>query len=132
MSNYYYDEKDRYLTTLAQVRTDDHNLTPFLVFGLRGIKLQCDRLFDEIKKNVSKALFRNMMFDLFNRLKSTRQRVLAERQIALLKVLLKKEYFLEVMRYRVRRLFFKGLQRRHDTFHRFLILSPIRADDRIS
>lgn len=102
MSNYYYDEKDRYLAALAQVRAANHNLTPFLEFGLAGIKLQCDRLFDEIKKNVSKALFRNMMFDLFNRLKSTRQRVLAERQIGMLKLLLDKDYFLDELREKTR------------------------------
>ena len=45
------------------------------------------------------------MFYLFNRLKSTRQRVLAERQIALLKVLLEREYFLEELKEKTRQVY---------------------------
>ena len=33
MSNYYYEEKNGYLTALAEVRASDHDLTPFLLFG---------------------------------------------------------------------------------------------------
>lgn len=88
MSNYYYEEKNNYLNTLAQVRAADNDLTAFLIFGLKGIEVQCNRLFAEIRKNVAKALFRNVMFDLFNRLLTTRKRVIAERQIELLKLLL--------------------------------------------
>jgi Fic family protein len=91
MSNYYYEEKNNYLRILANVRAASHDLTEFLIFGLTGIKLQCNKLFQEIKKNVSKALFKNTMFDLFNRLKSPRKRVIAERQIELLKLLLEIE-----------------------------------------
>lgn len=88
MSNYYYEEKNSYLTTLANVRANDHDLTPFILFGLKGVAVQCQRLFEEIKKNISKALFKDVMYDLFNRLESTRKRVIAERQVELLKVLL--------------------------------------------
>lgn len=88
MSNYYYEEKNTYLKTLASVRAADHNLSDFLVFGLKGVAVQCNRLFTEIRKNVAKALFRNVMFDLFNRLRTTRKRVIAERHIDILKRLL--------------------------------------------
>jgi hypothetical protein len=88
MSNYYYDEKNSYLAALAEVRKRDHDLTSFLVFGLKGIAVQCDRLSSEIRVNLSKALFRNTMYDLFNRLKSDKKRVLAQRQIEILKLLL--------------------------------------------
>lgn len=88
MSNYYYDEKVNYLNALTQARAGGHDLTPFLAFGLRGITKQCRRLFDEINKNVSKALYRNLMFDLFSRLRTERKRVIAKRQIEVLKVLL--------------------------------------------
>ncbi len=88
MSNYYYDEKDSYLRVLSQVRSMDHDLTPFLKFGLRGIALQANRLYAEIKKNMERALFRNTMYDLFNRLESTRTRVIKNRQIEILKTLL--------------------------------------------
>lgn len=88
MSNYYYEEKNEYLKCLGDVRAANHDLTPFLIFGLKGIELQCSRLFQEIKKNVSKALYRDVMYDLFNRLKTERKRVIASRQIELLKLLL--------------------------------------------
>lgn len=91
MSNYYYDEKVDYLNALTQARAGGHDLTPFLAFGLRGITKQCRRLFDEINKNVSKALYRNLMFDLFSRLRTERKRVIAKRQIEVLKVLLDRD-----------------------------------------
>jgi Fic family protein len=95
MSNYYYEEKNEYLKTLANVRASDHDLTKFLSFGLKGIELQCRRLSDEIKKNISKALFRNVMFDLFTRLQTARRRVIAKRQLEILKVLLGETYTLD-------------------------------------
>ena len=91
MSNYYYEEKASYLGALAEVRRHDHDLTPFLVFGLTGIAQQCHRLLGEIKEQIARALYRNMMYDLFNRLLTTRKRVIAERQIEILKRLLESE-----------------------------------------
>jgi len=91
MSNYYYDEKNSYLSSLSQVRERGHDLTPFILFGLKGIALQCNRLYAEIRRHMERALFRNMMYDLFNRLESTRKRVIKDRQIALLKILLEVE-----------------------------------------
>lgn len=88
MSNYYYDEKASYLTALSEAGAANHDLTSFLRFGLRGIATQCNRLLAEIRTHVLRSLFRDMMYDLFNRLKSTRRRVIAERQIELLKILL--------------------------------------------
>jgi len=88
MSNYYYDEKPKYLETLSASRAAGHDVTPFLHFGLRGIAQQCNRLLAEIRQNMAKALFRNMMYDLFNRLITKRQRVIKDRQIELLKFLL--------------------------------------------
>jgi Fic family protein len=91
MSNYYYDEKAAYLSALSQVRSGDGDLTPFLKFGLRGIALQSRRMAEQIKHQVAKGLYRNLMFDLFNRLKTPRKRVIAERQLAVLKLLLEHE-----------------------------------------
>ena len=91
MSNYYYDEKPRYLASLAATRQGDHDLTPFLAFALRGIALQSKRLLDEIQHEISKELFRNLMFDLFTRLKTPRKRVLQDRQLEILKILLAEE-----------------------------------------
>jgi Fic family protein len=88
MSNYYYDEKHSYLKSLAEVRARNHDLTPFLLFGLRGIALQIERLSALIKKAVSKEIFRNLMHELFVHLESTRKRVIVRRQLQLLERLL--------------------------------------------
>jgi Fic family protein len=91
MSNYYYDEKLHYLASLAAARAQGHDLTPFLRFALKGIEIQTKRLLGEIRIPVKKAIFRNMMYDLFNRLKTKKKRVIAERQIEILKLLLEKD-----------------------------------------
>ena len=88
MSNYYYQEKPGYLAALAAVRARQHDLTPFLVFSLRGVTTQCLRVLGEIRKNVKKAVFQNMMYDLFGRLQSPKKRVIAQRQIEILRMLL--------------------------------------------
>ncbi len=89
MSNYYYDEKTGYLSVLSETAANDHDLTPFLIFGLKGIAAQCRRLLDEIRNQVSKTIFKDVMYDLFTRLESTKKRVIARRQIEILKILLK-------------------------------------------
>jgi Fic family protein len=91
MSNYYYDEKQSYLTALSQVQKNSHDLTPFLIFGLNGVAKQSRRVLSEIQTNVKKALFRNLMYDLFGRLKTPRKRVIAERQIKILQIMLREE-----------------------------------------
>ena len=91
MSNYYYDEKAKYLTALAETREGNHDLTAFFVFALKGVAIQSQRLLTEIQHEISKELFRNLMFDLFTRLKTPRKRVLAQRQIEILKILLAEE-----------------------------------------
>jgi len=91
MSNYYYDEKNSYLSTLAAVRAGEHDLTPFLKFGLKGIMLQTQRLTNLVRNAVSKELFRSLMADLFNRLESTRKRVIVKRQLLVLNRLLEIE-----------------------------------------
>ncbi len=88
MSNYYYDEKASYLASLAAVRQRDGDLTPFLLFGLRGVELQAKRLLAELQREIKRELFRTLMHDLFGRRMSPRKRVLAERQLALLGILL--------------------------------------------
>lgn len=94
MSNYYYDEKPNYLKALAEAREKGHDLTPFFLFALKGLTLQVERMLRDLKRNVQKALFRNTMFDLFKRLESPRKRVLAERQLDILKILLKEDSIL--------------------------------------
>lgn len=88
MSNYYYEEKGDYLRRLAEARAGGHDLTPFLVFGLKGIESQCRRLFREIRHHLLQALYRNTMADLFGRLQSPRKRVMSERHVQVLTLLL--------------------------------------------
>jgi len=90
MSNYYYDEKPKYLRVLSETRALRHNLTSFLLFGLNGIRQQCETLTAEIRTQMKKALFRDTMYSLFNRLETKRKRVIGERQIQILKVLLER------------------------------------------
>lgn len=91
MSNYYYDEKEAYLATLSQTATNGHDLTPFLKFGLKGIAAQSHRLLREIKRHVSRSLFRDVMAQMYGRLQSTRKRALARRQLAILEALIHKD-----------------------------------------
>jgi Fic family protein len=119
MSNYYYEEKNDYLKALAEVRAGNHDLTPFLLFGLKGIALQCKRLFDEIKKNISKALFREIMYDLFIRMQTARKRVIAERQIEILKILLDGSQTLDNLNKKVG-LIYKNLSNPHKALIRDL------------
>jgi Fic family protein len=88
MSNYYYENKVGYLNALHDAGDAGHDLTAFLKFALRGIERQCRRLFEEIKQQVSKALFRNTVTDLFGRLQTQRKRAISERQVRLLNLLL--------------------------------------------
>lgn len=91
MSNYYYEQKVGYLNALNDTRAAEHELTAFLKFALRGIESQCRRLFGEIRLQVAKALYRNTVTDLFGRLKSPRKRVMSNRHVQLLNLLLDEE-----------------------------------------
>jgi Fic family protein len=88
LSNYYYDEKTSYLRALSAVKSNGGDMTAFLSFGLTGIAVQCKRLLNEINTNISKALFRDISNDLFHRLASSRKRVIADRQLAIIHLLL--------------------------------------------
>lgn len=116
MSNHYYDEKNAYLTALAEVREKNFDLTPFLKFGLNGIAVQCQRLLREIRTHVQKSLFRDVMWKMYGRLQSTRKRALAHRQIQILNVLLDRD---EPIEYRE---LYKMLVKDYDALH-----EPMRA-----
>lgn len=90
VSNYYYDEKRGYLKALSESGTAEHDLTAILNFCLRGIAKSVGRVLQLVKTEVAKDVYRNTMYDLFNSLKSTRRRVVSNRQVSLLKFLLEK------------------------------------------
>jgi len=131
MSNYYYEEKNDYLGALAQVRRERHDLGAFLVFGLKGIEKQCMRLLDEIKKNIAKSLFRDTMHDLFGRLQNKRKRVIAERQLKILEVLLESDMGVDEARAKHAHLY-RNLRNPASAFERdlagLLVLGALRYD----
>ncbi len=90
MSNYYHEEKVAYLEALHQTYVEER-LTPFINFCLKGLALQCERVLDAVRREVSKAIFINLMHDLYNRLQSPKKRVIAKRQRKILELLLEED-----------------------------------------
>ncbi len=79
MSVFYDTERLAYVQALAAVRAADANLTPFLLFALKGLSRQCQTLFAERRVDMQKALFRDTMHDLFGRLQSRKLDTMKER-----------------------------------------------------
>lgn len=88
LSNYYYDHKEEYLAALSASRRNGHDLTPFLRFALQGVAERCDAVAAAIVANHRRTLFREFARSLFGQLRSPRRRVLAERQLQILDILL--------------------------------------------
>ncbi len=132
MSNYYYDEKTNYLTSLTASRAQTHNITPFLVFILKGVALQSRRLLEQTKTHVQKELFRNLMQDLFGRLRTARKRVIATRQVSLLESLLIRDLIKIWDLYELVKIPYKALQNPIKAFIRdlngLIELNTIRAE----
>ena len=88
ISNYYYNHKDEYLGALFESRQQRHDLTPFLQFALLAVTDRCNAVAEEILLHHKRSLFREFAGALFGQLRSPRRRILAERQIELLDLLL--------------------------------------------
>lgn len=88
LSNYYYDHKDAYLAALDESRQRGHDLTPFLMFALPAVAERCRAVAAKIVINHQRTLFREFARSLFGQLRSPRRRVIAERQLQILEVLL--------------------------------------------
>ena len=88
LSNYYYDRKEEYLAALSESRRKGHDLTPFLRFGLQGVAERCNAVAGAIVANHRRTLFLEFARSLFGQLRSPRRRVLAERQLQILGILL--------------------------------------------
>ena len=88
LSNYYYERKDEYLAALSASRRNMHDITPFLVFALRAIADRCNALSKEITDNHRRILFREFARSLFGQLRNPRRRVLAERQLEILEMMI--------------------------------------------
>ncbi len=91
MSNYYYHEQAQYLSTLAEVRRAGHDLTDFLSFALTGVTQQSQQLLSKIQREIQKELYLNLAQSLYAHLKTPRKRVIAERQLEIMRVLLREE-----------------------------------------
>ena len=88
LSNYYYEHKDEYLTALHETRKNGHDLTPFLKFALPAVAERCNVVAETIATNHRQVLFREFARSLFGKLRSPRRRVLAQRQLEILEILL--------------------------------------------
>ena len=88
LSNYYYEHRQEYLAALYDSRQSGHDLTPFLTFALPAITEKCNALADEIVTHNKRLLYREFAHLLFGLLRSPRRRVLAERQLQLMEILL--------------------------------------------
>ena len=96
MSNFYHDAKDDYLSKLAETRSRNHDLTPFLIFALDGVEAEVSRLAKMLQHEVSKGMFRNFVNELVVRLASTRMRVIIKRQLTLLGHLLDSDQDMDI------------------------------------
>ncbi len=88
LSNYYYEHQSEYLAALYESRAHGHDLTPVLTFALQAISDRCNALANDITDQSKRVLFREFARSLYSRLRSPRKRVLAERQLHILNVLL--------------------------------------------
>ncbi len=88
LSNYYYEHRDEYLAALAASRQAEHDLTPFLRFALPAITERCNAVAATIVDHHRRELFRQFSRSLFSKLRNPRRRILAERQLQIIEVLL--------------------------------------------
>ena len=88
LSNDYYERKDEYMAALHESRRNGHDLTPFLRFALSAVTRRCNAVAAAILANNQRTLFREFATSLFGQLRSPRRRVLAERQLKILDLLL--------------------------------------------
>ena len=91
VSNYYYEHRDEYFRALAESRSAGHDLTPFLLFALPAVADRCNALAAQIVDQQKRVLYREFARSLFGKLRSTRRRVLAERQLRIIDLLLAAE-----------------------------------------
>ena len=88
LSNYYYEHENEYLAALYESRQNEHDLTPFLLFALPAVAESCNGLVEQIVDHQKRVLYREFARSLFGKLRSTRRRALAERQLRILDLLL--------------------------------------------
>ena len=88
LSNYYYEHAEEYRAALYASRRNEHELTPFLLFALPAVAESCNALVAQIVDHQKRVLYREFARSLFGKLRSSRRRALAERQLRVLGLLL--------------------------------------------
>ena len=91
LSNYYYEHKEEYLAALFASRQAGHDLTGFLQFALKAVADRCNAVAAAITANHKRTLYREFARSLFGQLRSPRRRVLADRQLRILEILLDRD-----------------------------------------
>ena len=87
LSNYYYEHKEAYLAALSESRQGGHDLTPFLRFALPAVAERCNAVAEEIVLNNKRILFRQFAASLFGQLQTPRRRVVSQRQLRIMEIL---------------------------------------------
>lgn len=87
-SNYYFDKKDDYFTTLHTTKKNNYNLTDFIIFCLEGVITQCQSLIDEMSLQIKNSIFQNTIHIFFKKLKEQTQDT-KDRQLKIANTLLK-------------------------------------------
>ena len=88
LSNYYYEHQDEYRASLQECRQREHDLTPFMQFALGAVADRCKAVAEVITYNQRQILFRQFARSLFGQLRSSRRRVIGERQLHILDALM--------------------------------------------
>ena len=88
LSKYYHEHKEEYLGALFASRQTGHDLTLFLRFALGAIADRCNAVATAITAHHKRTLFREFARSLFGQLRTPRRRVLADRQMRILEILL--------------------------------------------
>lgn len=91
LSNYYYEERNRYMEVLAETHHSGGDLTAFFIFALKGMALQCARIRNIILRNNKIVLFKNMMYRVYNKSKGRKRRLINDRQLFMLEFLLEQD-----------------------------------------
>ena len=89
LSNYFYRNERDYKTLLQECRQQlPFNLTPFVVFGLKGFAAELKGINNFIKTKLNRVIYRQMLVRAYNKRVGKRRRVLNNREYQLLQFLI--------------------------------------------
>ena len=90
LSNYFYRNDSDYKRTLQGCRsTQPFDVTPFMVFGLKGFATELKGINNFIKKKLNRVVYRDTLVKAYNTKMSDRRRVINQREYSLMLYLLK-------------------------------------------